>query len=181
VSRRTLRAAQWARIALLLLGKKGDRGRSGTDNRLFVDAVLWLARTASPGCDLPPDLGNWQTVHCRFRRWTMGGVWESLLKALAEALNFPYVLVDATISKVHADAASQKGLEAHAIGRSRGGLTTKIHAAVNALGLPVRFEITPEHWGDCPQALGLLAGLEGVGHVIADAGYDSESLAPLHR
>ena len=40
----------------------------------------------------------------------------------------------------------------------------------------MRFEITPGHWGDCPQAQGLIAGLEGVGHVIADAGYDSDPL-----
>jgi putative transposase len=71
---------------------------------------------------------------------------------------------------------SKGGLEAHAIGRSRGGLTTKIHAAVDALGLPLRFEITPGHWGDCPQAQSLLAGIAGVAHVIADAGYDSDPL-----
>ncbi|MFD1881672.1 transposase, partial [Paracoccus pacificus] len=89
MSRRTLTATQWARIAPLLPGKKGDRGRSGSDNRLFVDAVLWLARTASPWRDvlwlartaspwrdLPPELGNWRTVHCRFRRWTLAGVWD---------------------------------------------------------------------------------------------------------
>lgn len=61
--------------------------------------------------------------------------------------------------------------EARAIGRSRGGLTTKIHAAVDALGLPIRFELTSGQWADSPQAEGLIAGLEGVGHVIADSGY----------
>ena len=71
---------------------------------------------------------------------------------------------------------SKGGLEARAIGRSHGGLTTKIHAVVDALGLPVRFEITPGHWGDCPEAQPLLTGLEGVGHVIADAGYDADPL-----
>jgi putative transposase len=109
LSRRTLTDGQWARIAPLLPGKAGDRGRTGTDNRLFVDAVLWLARTASPWRDLPAGLGNWHTVHCRFRRWTMGGVWESLFKALVQDPDFEYVLVDATICKVHADATSPKG------------------------------------------------------------------------
>ena len=84
---------------------------------------------------------------------------------------------------------SKRGLEAHAIrcpagdcrqsprgGRSRGGLTTKIHAAVDALGLPIRVLITPGHWGDCPQARGLPEGLEGVGHVIADTGCDADHL-----
>jgi putative transposase len=44
------------------------------------------------------------------------------------------------------------------------------------LGLPIRFLITPGHWGDCPQARGLIEGLQGVGHVIADAGYDADHL-----
>ncbi|RMD93821.1 MAG: transposase [Alphaproteobacteria bacterium] len=71
---------------------------------------------------------------------------------------------------------SKRGLEARAISRSRGGLTTRIHAAVDALGLPVRVEITPGHRGDSPQARGLSEGLEGVGHVLAVAAYDADHL-----
>ncbi len=55
-------------------------------------------------------------------------------------------------------------------------MTTKIHAAVDALGLPVRFALTPGQCADSPQAEGLIAGLEGVGHVVADSGYDTEAL-----
>ncbi len=109
MSRRTLNDAQWERIGPLLPGKAGDRGRSGVDNRLFVDAVLWLARGASPWRDLPPELGHWKSVYTRFRRWSRAGVWERLFKALSTDPDFEYVLVDATISKVHADATSQKG------------------------------------------------------------------------
>lgn len=109
MSRRTLTDGQWARIAPLLPGKKGDRGRTGADNRLFVGAVLWLVRTASPWRDLPAELGNWRTVHCRFRRWSIGGVWESLFETLVQDPDFEYVLADATICKVHADATSQRG------------------------------------------------------------------------
>ena len=109
MSRRTLTDNQWSRIGPLLPGKAGDRGRSGTDNRLFVDAILWLARGASPWRDLPPELGNWRTAHSRFRRWTVAGVWESLFKALSQDPDFEYVLIDATICKAHADASGQKG------------------------------------------------------------------------
>jgi putative transposase len=109
LSRRTLTDAQWARIGSLVPGKKGDRGRSATDNRLFVDAILWLARTAAPWRDLPVEFGSWQTAHCRFRRWTISGVWESLFNALAVEPDFEYVLVDATICKAHADASGAKG------------------------------------------------------------------------
>ena len=109
MSRRTLTDIQWKRIAPLLPGKAGDRGRSGTDNRLFIDAVLWLARGACPWRDLPPELGNWRTVHSRFRRWTIAGVWENLFKALSHEPDFEYILIDATICKTHADASGQKG------------------------------------------------------------------------
>jgi putative transposase len=100
---------QWAIIEPLVPGKAGDRGLSGADNRLFLDVILWLARGASPWRDLPPEPGNWRTVHSRFRRWTLSGVWESLFKALSADPDFEYVLVDATICKTHADATSQKG------------------------------------------------------------------------
>ena len=99
---------QWERIGGLLPGKAGDHGRSGADTRLFIDAVLWLARGASPWRDLPPELGRWKSVYTRFRRWSRAGVWARLFKELSRDPDFEYVLVDAAISKVHADATSQK-------------------------------------------------------------------------
>ena len=105
LSKRTLRDAQWARIERLVAGKKGDRGRAAVDGRLFLDAILWLARTASPWRDLPPELGSWKTAHCRFRRWALAGVWESLFKVLSAEPDFEFVLVDATICKAHADTS----------------------------------------------------------------------------
>ena len=109
MSRRTLTDRQWAIIEPLVPGKQGDRGRTGTDNRLFLDAILWLARGASPWRDLPPELGNWRTVHSRFRRWTLSGVWANLFNALSQDPDFEYILVDATICKTHADATGAKG------------------------------------------------------------------------
>lgn len=69
-----------------------------------------------------------------------------------------------------------RGAEAHAIGRCRGGLTTKIHAAVDALGLPVRFSITPGERGDRPQARRPIEGLTGVCHGLAEAACDAGHL-----
>lgn len=70
----------------------------------------------------------------------------------------------------------KKGLEAAGIGRSKGGLTSKIHAAVDALGLPIRPKITPGQWGDSPQARGLIEGVTAAEHVILDAAYDADHL-----
>jgi transposase len=69
VGRYELSDAQWQRIADLLPGKPGDRGRSGADNRLFVNAVLWVLRSGAWWQDLPERYGKWKTVHKRFTRW----------------------------------------------------------------------------------------------------------------
>ena len=87
----------------------GDRGRSGADNRLFVDAVLWVLRTGSPWRDLPEEFGNWNSVFQRFRRWAIKGVWESLFNALVEDPDFEYLMIDATIVRTHQHAAGAKG------------------------------------------------------------------------
>ena len=56
--RRELADARWDRIKDLVPGKETDRGSTGRDNRLFVDAVLWIARTSSPWRDLPDAFGG---------------------------------------------------------------------------------------------------------------------------
>lgn len=55
--------------ALFIAGKLGDVGASGKDNRLFLEAVLWIVRTGSPWRDLPSELGNWHTTYTRFIHW----------------------------------------------------------------------------------------------------------------
>ena len=107
--RRELTDAQWARIEKLVPGKEGDKGRHGEDNRLFVDAVLWIARTGSPWRDLPDEFGNWNSVFQRFRRWAKKDVWESLFKALVENPDFEYLIVDSSIVRAHQHAAGAKG------------------------------------------------------------------------
>ena len=107
--RRELTDAQWARIEKLVPGKEGDKGRHGADNRLFVDAVLWIARTGSPWRDLPDEFGNWNSVFQRFRRWAKKDVWESLFKALIENPDFEYLIVDSSIVRAHQHAAGAKG------------------------------------------------------------------------
>ena len=87
-------------------------GAAGSKRRrqpAVCGCVLWQARGASPWRDLPPELGKWTSVHARFRRWALAGVWERLFKRLAEEPDFEYVFVDSTICKVHADATGAKG------------------------------------------------------------------------
>src|SRR3954447_1211356 len=99
----------WAKMEPLCLGKPGDPGRSGKDNRLFVEAVLWIVRTGSPWRDLPPSFGNWNSVFTRFRDWVKADVWQRLFDAVSDDPDLEYALVDATIVKVHRHGQGAKG------------------------------------------------------------------------
>jgi putative transposase len=107
--RRELTNADWRRIERLVPGKEGDKGRHGTDNRLFVDAVLWIARTGAPWRDLPPQFGHWNSAFQRFRRWAKKGVWERIFSTLIENPDLEYLMLDSTIVRAHQHAAGAKG------------------------------------------------------------------------
>ncbi len=134
----------WEKIAPYLPGKVSDCGVTAADNRLFLEAVLWRGRTGAPWRDLPPGLGNWNSCFQRFRRWAKKGVFERLFETLSEEPDLEYALIDGTIVSVHQKASGAKrGTQNQAIGRSKGGLTTKIVALVDALGALLRFVLLP--------------------------------------
>ena len=91
------------------LGKPSDPGRSGKNNRLFVEAVLWIARTGSPWRDLPASFGHWNSVFTRFRDWVKADVWKRLFDAVSDEPDMEYARVDATIVKVHRHGQGAKG------------------------------------------------------------------------
>ena len=109
MARRELRADQWHRIKDFLPGKKSDAGRTAGDNRKFVDAVLWIARTGSHWRELPPEFGHWNSVFVRYNRWSEKGVWERLFETLADDPDFEFVMMDATIVRAHQHSAGAKG------------------------------------------------------------------------
>ena len=111
MSRMTLKDDQWERIEPLLSGKPGDCGVTGKNNRLFLEAVLWICRTGAPWRDLPQDLGNWHTVFTRYNRWSKGGRWQAIFETLSKDADFEYVMVDGSITRVHQHGAPQKTLK----------------------------------------------------------------------
>jgi transposase len=169
-----LRDDQWERIAPLVPGKVGDLGRSGADNRLFVEAVLWIVRVGAPWRDLPKSFGNWNSVFQRFRRWAKSDVFDKIFEAFSEDSDFEYVIVDGTIVRVHQHGTGAKrGTYNQAIGRSRGGLTTKIVALVDALGNLVRFVLLPGQQHDSVGVAPLLRDLD-FSALLADKAFDSD-------
>ena len=114
---------QWNLIKDHLPGKRSDPGRTATDNRRFVDGVLWLARTGAPWRDLPERYGQWNSAFQRYSRWSKRGVWQRILEALGGDVDLEHLLLDSTTVRAHQHAAGAKG-----------GETTKRSAAPGAGG-----------------------------------------------
>lgn len=104
-----LNQAQWERIEPLLPGKAGDPGRTATDNRLFVNGVLWVLRSGAHWCDLPERYGRWKSAHKRFSRWSKAGVWERVFADLIKDRDNQYLMIDSTLVRAHQQAATGKG------------------------------------------------------------------------
>lgn len=97
----------WERIRDLLPGKEGDPGRTAEDNRRFINAALWIARTGAPWEDLPERFGKANTAFQRFNRWSKRGVWQRVFEALRDP-DLEWLMIDSTVVRAHQHAAGQK-------------------------------------------------------------------------
>jgi len=104
-----LTAAQWRKIEMILPGKKGDRGRTASDNRRFVNGVLWVLRSGAHWKHMPAEYGNWKSAHKRFTRWAKAGIWGKIFAVAAADPGNHYLMIDSTIVRVHQQAAAGKG------------------------------------------------------------------------
>ncbi|MFB6672933.1 IS5 family transposase [Streptomyces sp. NPDC056390] len=184
-----------ARIEPLLADRTPKRGGRWRDHREVIDAVAWKFQTGSQWVHLPEKYGNWRGVYNRLRMWPVDGTWERVFTALMaqadadEDLNWA-VSVDSTIVHAHQHVAGARKRapggepDDHAIGRSRGGLTTKIHLACDGKGRPLAILLTPGQHHDSICARPLLERIRvqrtGLGRprskpdqVIADKAYSS--------
>lgn len=109
MARRELRDDQWKRIRDWLPGKKTDPGRTATDNRTFIDAILWIARTGAYWRELPSSFGAWNSVFQRYNRWSKAGVWERLFHGLSDDPDLEYIMIDSTIVRAHQHSAGATG------------------------------------------------------------------------
>src|ERR671911_1390029 len=118
--RHAIADADWDRIKHLLPGQRGQHGGVARDNRLFIDAVLYVARTGIPWEDLPPRFGNWNSQWRRFDRWAAKGRWDPILAALRDP-DLDVLILDSTAVRAHPCAAGAKkngtGLAARTIRR----------------------------------------------------------------
>jgi transposase len=103
-----LRDDQWEKIKDSLPGKETDPGCTAKDNRKFITAVMWIARTGAPWRSLPAEYGKWSNVHKRFIRWSNAGVWQMIFNRLAINADTEWVMIDSTIIRAHQHAAGAK-------------------------------------------------------------------------
>ena len=112
--------ADWDRIKDLLPGRPGQHGGVAEDNRRFVNAVLWIARTGAAWEDLPDRLGKANSQWRRFDRWAAKGRWDPILAALRDP-DLDVLILDSTAVRAHPCAAGSKksgtGLAARTIRR----------------------------------------------------------------
>ena len=131
MKRHEISERQWNRIKdKFPPEKKPQGGQPGKSNREMLNAILYWLNTGIPWRDLPERFGPWQSVYSRFRAWTKAGAWEDVLTALIEQdlVDETTLMLDSTTIKVHQHAGGVKRGYHEETGRSRGGLTTKVHS-----------------------------------------------------
>jgi transposase len=171
---------EWAIFAPLLTMPSLRGGRPPKNHRHRLDGILWLCRTGAPWRDLPAAFGKWNSVWKQFRRWCEAGVWDLLLQALADSgctLDM-LQMIDSTIVRAHRCAAGkQREKQKQALGRSRGGFSTKIHLRCNAAGLPIGIVLSEGEAHDVTAYDGLMQQRDSdPGAMLADKGYDSDAI-----
>jgi len=165
------------KIVLFLQTLKNVYTKNTKRIQKFIRAVVWMARNGARWRAIPREYGDWNTVFKRFNDWSKKGIWTQLHQYCITDPDLESVMIDSTIVRAHACAAGyNKGDQGiQALGRSRGGFSTKVHTITDALGLPLRFLFSAGQESDIGYAPRLIEGVNG-SNVIGDKGYDSDAL-----
>ncbi|MFD8012265.1 IS5 family transposase [Streptomyces sp. NPDC058955] len=190
--RHELSDAEWEFVRPLL--PESLRGRKRLDDRRVLNGIVWKFRTGTAWRDVPERYGPWATLHTRFRRWAADGTFDRMLRAAQARADAAgdvewLVSVDSTVVRAHQHAAGARkgGLREPALGRSRGGLTSKIHLACDGRGRPLAFVVTGGNTNDCTRFTAVMEAIRvprlGPGrprvrpdHVLGDKGYSSKAI-----
>ncbi|WDE10122.1 IS5 family transposase [Thalassomonas haliotis] len=172
--RTMLTDAIWQKLSQLM--RHSGRVYNKPEHRMTFEGILYRMRTGLPWRDLPSDFGHWNTVFRRFNLWSKKGIIDLLFKCLSKNSDVEWLFLDGTIVRAHQHSSGAASKDNQAIGKSRGGNSTKIHLAVDSCGLPVYFELSGGQINDVSHANSLITHSPQSEYVVADKGYDSEAV-----
>ncbi|MFZ0610065.1 MAG: IS5 family transposase [Xanthobacteraceae bacterium] len=157
---------------------RGKPGKPRVDDRRVISGILHVLKTGCRWRDVPSEYGPATTIYNRYNRWSQRGLWQRLFERIAASGDVPDELsLDSSHVKAHRSAAGGKGGKwTQAVGRSRGGRTSKIHCLADDRGRPIAFALTPGNVADISMAVPLLGAVTSPKHLIADKAYDADSL-----
>ena len=167
---------EWSVIKPMLPNK--PRGVPRVNDRRVLNGIFWVLRSGAPWRDLPAAFGPYTTCYNRFVRWRRAGVWSHIIDALSSAHDAAVQMIDTSLSACISTLRASRN-QRQSMGRSRGGLTSKIHALVDSNGLPVRLALSPGEAHDNRLAGKLLSRLKSGSMLLADRGYDADWIREL--
>jgi transposase len=157
---------EWIAIQPMLPNR--PRGARRVNDRRVHNGILRVLRSGAPWRDLPETYCPRTTFYNRFVRWQRAGVWDRIMDALAAGHDAAVQMIDTSIVRVHQHGACVADNNLQDMGRSRGGLTSTIHAVVDTHGMPVYLALTPGEAHDNRLCAALLSALLPQTMVLAD-------------
>ncbi|EFO28664.1 transposase, IS4 family protein [Roseibium sp. TrichSKD4] len=154
---------------------KNHPGARRVDDRVVISGIIHVLKVGCRWCDCPKEYRPSTTI-CN--RWPPKQFWVNLVEALAasDAVTKSTSIDSTYVKGIPLCSWRERGAKTLAIGSSRGGQTTKIHALTDVIERPFAFTLTRGDEADSPVAPRLLAGLKGARYLLADNGYDASSL-----
>jgi transposase len=146
------------------------------DLRHTIEGILYKMRVGCPWRDLPLECWDWKKIYSRFNDWSKKEKLNNIFKSLIISPDMEWKMIDGSVVKAHQHATGARKSEASGIGRSVGGLTSKIHMVVDSHGNPIDFEVTGGQVHDIQMATELIERTPKSSFTIADKGYDGEYL-----
>ena len=133
LSRHDISDDHWNRIQHLLPGQAGQHGGVGNDNRLFLNAIRYLAKTGIAWADLPTCFGKSNSLWQRYNRWCQRGVWAQIAAELRDD-DTEWLSVDSTCVRANVAAAgAKKKPPAPAVRRPRRWVAAAVASAANSM------------------------------------------------
>ncbi|WP_114273000.1 MULTISPECIES: IS5 family transposase [Roseobacteraceae] len=155
-----------------------SHGVPRVDDRRVLSGIIFINRNGLRWCDAPKEYGPSKTLYNRWKRWSDMGVFARIMTGLAaEAPDHKTISIDATYLKAHRTASSlrfKKGGRGRLIGRTKGGMNTKLHAVTDTIGRPIRFFMTAGQVSDYTGARALVESLPAADWLLGDRGYDAD-------